>query len=65
MDERRFLILKYMGRTPSMATCEQCHLRFFVPLELIKDPAQAELKLRQKFVNHKCKKTQLPAIDEN
>jgi hypothetical protein len=64
MAERRFLILKRMGRTPSLATCEQCHLKFFVPLELIKDPEKAELGLRQKYADHKCKKTALPGIGE-
>jgi len=34
MQERRFLILKYVQKTPSMAAREACHLKFFVPMGL-------------------------------
>jgi hypothetical protein len=53
------------GNLRAVSPCEQCHLWFFVSLELIKDSAQARLNLRQMLVNHKCKKTHLAAIDEN
>jgi len=36
--ERRFVILKYMRVTPSLATCDRCHLKFFTPLDVIRDP---------------------------
>ena len=52
--ERRFLILKYMNRTPSLGTCERCHLKFFTPLDLIRDPLEAEHNLRGKFASHTC-----------
>jgi hypothetical protein len=55
MAERKFVILKYMQKTPSMASCGACHLKFFVPMELVDDPAGAEEHLRQKYVEHKCR----------
>ncbi len=53
-SERRFVILNYMRMTPSLATCERCHLRFVTPLELIKEPLEAEHHLRGKFARHSC-----------
>jgi hypothetical protein len=43
MLERRLLILKYMGNTPFLATCERCQLKFFTPRELGGKPVEAEL----------------------
>lgn len=55
MSERRFVILKYMRKTPSLAFCAACHLNFFVPMELANDPIGAEEHLRQKYADHKCR----------
>lgn len=52
--ERRLVILKYMRKTPSLASCGRCHLKFFTPLDLIREPLEAENNLRDKFVSHKC-----------
>ena len=49
MPERRFAILKYSGKTPALATCELCHLKFFTPSELKHKPVDAEMYLREKF----------------
>jgi hypothetical protein len=54
MAERRFAILKYSGKTPLLATCELCHLKFFTPRETTK-PDEAETYLREKFQWHECK----------
>lgn len=54
MLERRFLILKYMGKTPFLATCERCHLKFFTPRELGRKPVEADQNLRNRFEIHKC-----------
>jgi hypothetical protein len=54
MVERRFQILKYIQKMPSMAICEACHLKFFVPMELVYEPPRAEEHLRQKYDDHKC-----------
>ena len=53
--ERQFVILKYIHETASLATCGRCHLKFFTPLELIREPLEAENNLRDKFASHKCR----------
>jgi hypothetical protein len=55
MLERRFLILKYMGRTPYLATCERCNLKFFTPTELSRKPVEADQNLRNRFEIHQCR----------
>jgi len=55
MLERRLLILKYMGETPFLATCERCHLKFFTPRELGRKPVDAEQNLRNRFEMHMCR----------
>ena len=52
--ETHFAILKHIGKTPSMATCRRCLVKFFVPLELIGYEKEAELTLRSKFAEHVC-----------
>lgn len=53
--EPRFVILKYMFKTPWMATCERCLIKFFTPQELLGKPEEAERVLREKFDLHTCK----------
>ena len=55
MVERTFIILKYVHKTSSLASCGACHLKFFVPMALVNDPRGAEEHLRQKYVDHKCR----------
>jgi len=55
MLERRFLILKYMGKTPYLATCERCNLKFFTPTELSRKPVDADQNLQNRFEIHKCR----------
>jgi hypothetical protein len=45
-----------MNKTPSMATCSRCRLKFFTPLTLVSDPVEAENYLRDKFIAHECKR---------
>jgi len=52
--ERRFVILKYMGKTPSLGTCDRCQLKFFTPTELMREPLEAEHNLLGKFASHTC-----------
>jgi hypothetical protein len=54
----RFIILKYMGKSPSMATCERCHVKFFTPLHLIKNPLKAKGNLHDQFSQHTCRPEQ-------
>jgi hypothetical protein len=55
MAERRLIILKRIQQTPSLATCKCCHLKFFTPLELMREPLEAEGHLREKFASHTCR----------
>jgi hypothetical protein len=55
VTERSFIILRYVGKTPSMAMCEGCGLKFFVPMPFHDDPTAAEEQLRDKYANHECK----------
>jgi len=55
MSESGFVILKKIGNRPSMAMCDICRMKFFVPAgEFVNDPTGAEEYLRQKYVNHSC-----------
>ena len=31
MAERKFIVLKYQGKVPAMASCEKCQRKFFTP----------------------------------
>jgi hypothetical protein len=52
--ERRFLILRYDGRVPAMASCLKCERKFFTPATFARDPVGAEEYLGQKFDAHRC-----------
>ena len=64
MAERGFIIMKYMRKTPTVAICDRCHLKFITPLELIGDPPQAEAQLRERFATHVCKPSLRAAIEQ-
>jgi hypothetical protein len=49
------VFLQYAGETPSLAGCAKCHLKFFTPQELMKQPEAAAEYLREKFSLHTCK----------
>ena len=55
LQERRFVVLKFIGGIPSMASCERCHLKFFAPLGRLGKPVEAENVMREKFDAHECK----------
>lgn len=57
MNEGGFLILTYTGKTPSMAMCQMCELKFFLPIPFEGTSAGAEDHLRQKYADHRCKLT--------
>lgn len=57
MSEPRLVVLKHNGKTPTLATCDRCHVKFFVPLRAIRNPEQAEIYLREKFATHECSGT--------
>jgi hypothetical protein len=55
LQERRFIVLKFLGGIPSMAACERCHLKFFAPLGRFGTPGEPENAMREKFDAHECK----------
>jgi len=55
MAERRLVILKHLAKTPVLAMCERCHVKFFTPRELTHLPVEAEENLWQRFASHECK----------
>jgi hypothetical protein len=64
MLDRRLVVLKYMGKTPFLASCEKCHLKFFTPQELGRQPLETQENLQERFDNHKCRLTEV-ATREN
>jgi hypothetical protein len=53
-SERSFVIVRYEGEVPVMASCRKCERKFFTPTTLARDPVGAEEYLWQKFDVHKC-----------
>ena len=55
MADRTFLIvLKYVNKTPSLASCAKCQRKFFTPNTYFNDPKGAEQYLLDKFDFHDC-----------
>jgi len=55
MAERAsFIVLRYVNKTPSLASCAKCQRKFFTPNTYYNDPAGAEQYLRDKFDLHDC-----------
>jgi hypothetical protein len=54
MPERSFIILKYVGKVPSLASYAKYQRRFFTPNTYSKDWIRAEEYLREKFDLHQC-----------
>jgi len=54
--ERRFVIVRYEGKVPAMASCTKCQRKFFTSATFARDPSGAEQYLGQKFDVHDCPK---------
>jgi len=52
--DRRFVIVRYEGRVPAMASCAKCQRKFFTPTTLARDAVGAEEYLGRKFDAHDC-----------
>jgi hypothetical protein len=63
MAERPLVILRRSNKTPVLAMCENCSLKFFTPRELAR-PVEAEKYLQQKFNSHEKSNTKLWADSE-
>ena len=55
MGDLELVFLQYVGKTPSLAGCAKCRLKFFTPQQLMRQPEAAAQYLREKFVHHTCK----------
>jgi hypothetical protein len=53
-NDRRFVILRYDGKVPALASCARCERKFFTPSALIRDASGAEEYLGSKFDVHEC-----------
>ncbi len=54
MAERDFVILRYQGKVPAMASCAKCQRKFFTPTTSSRDPVGAKEYLLSKFDRHDC-----------
>jgi hypothetical protein len=52
--DRRFVVLRYEGRVPALASCARCERKFFTPTTLARDAVRAEEYLGHKFDVHEC-----------
>jgi hypothetical protein len=54
-SERRYVIVRYEGKVPVLASCAKCEHRFFTPSSTFeRDPIGAEQYLANKFDLHRC-----------
>jgi hypothetical protein len=54
VNELGFAILKYRDKTPILAACQRCRLKFLTPLGM-NDVTSAENYLLEKYTKHHCK----------
>ena len=52
--DRGFVIVRYDGKVPAMASCAKCQRKFFTPTTLARDAVGAEEYLGRKFDVHDC-----------
>jgi hypothetical protein len=50
----RFVVVRYEGKVPAMASCSNCKRKFFTPTALARDAVGAEEYLGRKFDTHEC-----------
>jgi len=53
-DQTSLIVLRYVNKTPSLASCAKCQRKFFTPNTYYNDPVSAEQYLRDKFELHDC-----------
>jgi hypothetical protein len=55
LPDRRFVIARYEGKVPVMASCTKCTHRFFTPSSnFVREAIAAERYLASKFALHRC-----------
>ena len=55
MPDRKLVIVRFIGSTPSTAYCDVCKLAFRTQRELITDAVKAKQQLQSDFDKHECK----------
>jgi hypothetical protein len=55
MADRKLIIVRLIGSTPSTAYCDVCKLAFRTQRELITDAVKAKEQLQSDFDKHECK----------
>src|SRR5947207_7595973 len=54
MPERELVVLRSLGKIPTMAGCSKCGRKFFAPASYSRDPVGAHQYLSAKFDRHSC-----------
>jgi hypothetical protein len=54
MAERSFVVVRSVGKVPSIASCAKCQHKFFTPAPYARDAVGADEYLRRKFDLHRC-----------
>ena len=55
VPERKLIIVRFIGSTPSTAYCDVCKLAFRTQREFITDAVKAKQQLQSDFEQHECK----------
>jgi hypothetical protein len=53
-EHRRFVIVRYEGQVPMMASCTRCLTKFFTPATMAHEAIEAERYLFHKYHLHRC-----------
>ena len=55
MPDRKMIIVRFIGATPSTAYCDVCRLAFRTRRELLTDADKAKQQLQDDFEKHECR----------
>lgn len=55
MADRKLIIVRFIGATPSTAYCNVCRLAFRTKQELLQDADKAKAQLQSEFEQHECR----------
>jgi hypothetical protein len=55
MPDRKLVIVRFIGATPSTAYCDVCKLAFRTRQEFLQDADKAKEQLRADFEKHECR----------
>lgn len=55
MADRKLVIVRFIGATPSTGYCDVCKLAFRTKQEFLQDADKAKAQLQADFENHECR----------